>query len=141
MPVSGADRGSAVIDLDQMDSQLERTVSAGRTAVEEVTAPLRRWNRPVPAAAPVVVVPVKPGRGGSVRALLEQGRLKEADAEIVSAGSDADATTWTTTRALLDGYRPQVIAGVAAILALARASDDAGTWDRYWTQRWWAALE
>ncbi|MDQ6725874.1 MAG: hypothetical protein M3066_06890, partial [Actinomycetota bacterium] len=100
-----------------------------------------RRPRPVAAGAPIAAAPAETGSGGLLRALLEQGRLEEADAEMADAGGGADATTWTTMRALLDGQRPAVAAGLAAMLDLARASGEACTWDRYWTQRWWAALE
>lgn len=103
-----------MVDLDEMEAQLERAVNGA------------------PAA----------GSGSTtVRQLMELGRLEEADASIAGQVSDPDRVTWTTMRALLDGRRPAVTAGLAALLELARASGDAATWDRYWTQRWWAALE
>jgi tetratricopeptide (TPR) repeat protein len=83
-----------------------------------------------------------------VRALVELGHLEQADAEIAAVSrrtgdpsARRDALTWTTMRALLDGRAAEVTAGLAALRSLATESGDAAALDRYWTQRWWAAVE
>jgi len=75
-----------------------------------------------------------------VRDLLELGLLEQADARIAAATDRRDALTWATMRALLDGRRDAVRAGLDELLALARATDDSEALDRHWSQRLWAAL-
>lgn len=68
--------------------------------------------------------------------------MEQADARIAAGPAEGrDATTWSTMRALLDGRRDAVTAGLDAMRELATATADADTWDRYWAQRFWAAFE
>jgi hypothetical protein len=110
-----------VIDLDQMDEQLEMALTPGRA-------------------------PAGPAHG--VRELLERGFLEQADAEIAAHSRRAgeptwrrDAATWATMRALLDGHRAHAAAGIDSMRELAKETDDPETTDRYWRQRFSAALE
>jgi tetratricopeptide (TPR) repeat protein len=76
-----------------------------------------------------------------VRGLLELGLIGEVDARIAAATDPRDGVAWTTMRALLDGREDAARAGVEALAAHARATDDAAVWERYWIQRFWVAVE
>lgn len=76
-----------------------------------------------------------------VPVLVERGHLDQADRAIAATTDECDAATWTTMRALLDGRRSDARAGLVTMGRLAAASDDPGTWDRYWMQRFWCAVE
>lgn len=148
-----------MIDLDQMDEQLEMALTPGRAAAPAApprsakatagpVAPARRRHRSpmVPAAPAPARAAAGPARG--IRELLERGLLKQADAEIAAHSRRAgeptwrrDAATWATMRALLDGRRADAAAGIESMRELAKENDDPETTDRYWRQRFSAALE
>lgn len=163
VPISSPDGGSAtVIDLDQMEEQLEMARTGGRAAVAPAPPPRRPSPpRPTPAprrrqrAAAVSAAPPAPpagrpasGHPAGIRELLEAGLLDEVDAEIAAHARRAgdptwrlDAATWATMRALFDGRRAPVAAGIESMRQLAVETGDAEVWDRYWRQRFSAALE
>jgi tetratricopeptide (TPR) repeat protein len=66
-----------------------------------------------------------------VAALMTQGRVAEADQEIVRAGTPME---WRIMRALLDGRRNEACAALRLVTKLGRG-------DRFWFQRFWVALE
>ena len=71
----------------------------------------------------------------SVAELLELGLIDEAEAAIAAATDPRDALTWSTMRALLRGDRDTAAAGIAKL------HQHSGAEDRYWVQRFWAAVE
>jgi tetratricopeptide (TPR) repeat protein len=81
------------------------------------------------------------GRSVSLAALLELGMIDEVETRIASTTDRLDALTWTTMRSLLLGHREPVAAGIAKLGELARTSQAAEPWERYWIQRFWAAYE
>jgi hypothetical protein len=97
-----------------------------------------RERRPRVPEAPAERMPVT--SAVTVVELLELGRLDDAEARLAGAGP-LDATTWATMRALLEGRKDAATAGVQEMLGLARAAGDQDAWDRYWIQRFWAAVE
>ena len=124
-----------MIDLDHMEAQLERAVKGGRAI------------GPAPTAPVVQAVAARPAPHG-VRELLERGLLEQADAEIAAHSRRAgeptwrrDAATWATMRALLDGRRADAVAGIESMRELAAETGDPETEDRYWRQRFSAAIE
>lgn len=107
-----------VIDLDRMDAQLDLALT------DVVGDP-----------------PVEPGPGAGVRELLELGRLDEVDALVASTTDRLDSVMWRTMRALLDGRRDAVRSGLDELRALTGAGHHSAELDRYWAQRFWAAVE
>jgi hypothetical protein len=117
-----------MIDLDQMDEQLA-------SALIEPPRPPRRT-----ADAPPHVPPAPPA-DSDLCEMLELGLLDQVDARIDSTPDRGDRVTWATMRALLDGREDAARSGLAELLALARATDDAPLSSRYWSQRFWCAYE
>lgn len=156
-----------MIDLDQMDEQLTSAVtdaarSGRRPAPLVATAPTRppaspRRRHAAPAAPPAgrerrraqvsavpraaAEPPRPPAGGGSVRELLELGRLEEIDARIAASTDPCDVATWTTMRALLDGRQDVVRSGIELLASQTKATGDPAASERYWAQRFWAAVE
>ena len=81
------------------------------------------------------------GPSMSLPALLEQGMINEVEARIASTTDRLDALTWTTMRSLLLGHREPAAAGIRKLGELARTREAGEPWERYWIQRFWAALE
>ena len=77
----------------------------------------------------------------SLPALLEAGMIDEVEARIASTTDRLDALTWATMRALLLGHREPATAGIEKLGELARTGEAREPWERYWIQRFWAALE
>lgn len=86
---------------------------------------------PAPAATASVTAPSTAEGHDRVAALVMQGRLAEADAEIAGAGTPME---WRIMRALLDGRRNEACASLRLVTKLGRG-------DRFWFQRFWVALE
>jgi tetratricopeptide (TPR) repeat protein len=124
-----------VIDIDRIDEQLASAVSGA-------VAPVRKQPAPVPtptsAPAPAGATPRPERRAAApmrVPELLELGLVDEAEAAIAAATDPRDALTWATMRALLHGDQKTAAAGIA------KQAQDAGVVDRYWAQRFWAAVQ
>ena len=141
-----------MIDLDRMEQQLDQALtvpgppptaspppSARPAPVAATSSPRTRPPARTAAPAPTPAPPLR--AGGDVRELLELGRIDEVDARVNATVERRDLVTWTTMRALLAGRQDEVRTGVDDLLGLARATEDAETWDRYWAQRFWAVLE
>ena len=77
----------------------------------------------------------------AVSALLELGMIDEVEARIASTTDRLDALTWANMRSLLLGHRGPGAAGIEKLGELAGASEAREPWERYWIQRFWAAIE
>lgn len=60
---------------------------------------------------------------------------------MAGATDPRERLTWTTMRALLDGRRDAARTGMEKLRDLARQTDDAEAWERYWVQRFWAEVQ
>jgi tetratricopeptide (TPR) repeat protein len=77
----------------------------------------------------------------SLAGLLELGMIDEVEARIASTTDRLDALTWATMRSLLLGHRDPAAVGIEKLGELARTSQAREPWERYWMQRFWAALD
>ena len=117
-----------MIDIDRIDEQLASAVTGAVAPVRGMPAPVapaRTGRTRGRRAAPSLTVPE----------LLELGLMDEAEVAIAATTDPRDALTWTTMRSLLVGDRSTAAAGVAKL------GRHPGAEDRYWTQRFWAAVE
>lgn len=134
-----------MIDVDLMEEQLARALTGMAPPAAEPPAPV---PAPTPAPARAATAPRRaPRRPGPPApsldgpALLELGLIDEAEAAMAGATDRRDALTWANMRALLHGQRDAVAAGLERLAELVRAGEDREAWNRYWTQRFWAAYE
>ena len=141
---------------DQLDSALTENAGPGRKRRPPVPqptpapAPAPRAAKPVrqpkpakvatPAAIPAEPQPRSAREGAgpaatTVAELLELGLMDDAEVRMAAATDPRDALTWATMRALLHGDRD------TATAALAKLRQAPGAEERYWVQRFWAAVE
>ena len=82
------------------------------------------------------------GRAAPTPAQTAPPRPRSAGAPGAPAGaSRRDTVSWATMRALLAGDRHAARANSEVMLALAQEAGDQRTWDCYWMQRFWLAME
>lgn len=102
--------------------------AAPRPAPAPVRPVARPRPTPAPAPPPVVDLDVP------VTELVARGHFDDAEAAMSHDGGPPVA--WKTMRAVLEGRRDEARAAITSIRRLASANDE-----RYWTQRFWVALE